>query len=311
MSFVSREIIEDHANAGELAHVMKIFLGEGIRKKALTPERLTIMRDDPYSVYGAIPCLSDRLDLFVTKIATLVTQKNRSPVDNKDTVQGYVTAFSVKTGQPLGIFDGAAITDLKCAAITALMTDLCSKKSSKSLGLIGTGAVAYQQLKGIATIRDIDDISIYGRNSEKVALFIEKIRPLFNKKCSISNVDSPRMAALNRDIVCTATSTYEPLLTEHVFTDHTHINCLGSHTPNSREISHDILAAQTLIVEDRQTAEKEAGELHHRAFELEDIIGDETLIDELKNKNTIFSSVGHGILDTIVVKYLLDSGIRP
>jgi ornithine cyclodeaminase len=82
-----------------------------------------------------------------------------------------------------------------------------------------------------------------------------------------------------------------------------HINCMGGHTVESREVPLELLRASTLIVEDLPTAIAEAGEVHANAITLGQLVQGDS--GPLRAVRTIFSSTGHAFLDVITTAHLL------
>ena len=212
-----------------------------------------------------------------------------------------VVVFSTATGELLATLDGAALTDVKCAAVTALVTDRCALLDARTLGVVGTGALAWQQIRGVAAVRDLTAVTVYGRNEEKAGAFAARVRGLLGIEVRVARELGE--AVERQDVVCTATTSSEPLLTGYTLAAPVHVNCMGSHTPASREVSREQLAASTLVVEDRATAVAEAGEIHRDALELEDMLA---AGDSLRSERTIFSSTGHAFLDLVTAAHVVN-----
>lgn len=272
-------------------------LGAGFRHKALTPQRFMTEWPDPYSVFGAMPSVSREHGVFVTKVAALVERPG------KPTINAVVVVFSTVTGELLAMLDGAALTDVKCAAVTALVTDRCALREARTLGVVGTGALAWQQIRGVHAVRDLATVTVYGRNAEKAGMFAARARELLGDGIEVRVARELRDAVERQDIVCTATTSSEPLLAGCAIAAPTHVNCMGSHTPTSREVGRELLTASTLVVEDRATAVAEAGELHRDALELEDVLA---AGDSLRAERTIFSSTGHAFLDLVTAAHVVN-----
>ncbi|MEV6238201.1 hypothetical protein [Lentzea sp. NPDC051838] len=269
-------------------------LATGGRHKALTPQRFMTEWDDPYSVFGAMPSVSREHGVFVTKVAALVEKPG------KPSISAVVVVFSTTTGELLATLDGAALTDVKCAAVTALVTDRCTPSDTGKLGVVGTGALAWQQVRGVHAVRDLTAVTVYGRNVDKAEAFVKRARDLLGDEVEVRVARELGEAVERQDVVCTATTSSEPLLAG--FSLPAHVNCMGSHTPASREVSLEQLSASTLVVEDRATAVAEAGEIHRHALELEDVLA---AGDALRSERTIFSSTGHAFLDLVTAAHVV------
>ncbi len=271
-------------------------LAAGDRHKASTPRRFMAEWGDPYSVFGAMPSISRAHGVFVTKVAALVEKPG------KPTITAVVVVFSTTTGELLAVLDGAALTNVKCAAVTALVTDRCAIREARTLGVVGTGVLAWQQVLGVKAVRDLAAVTVHGRDLHRARRFAARARTLFGDGVEVRVARDLADAVERQDVVCTATTSSEPLLTGGSVVAPVHVNCMGSHTPTSREVGGDLLAASTLVVEDRATAIAEAGEVHRTALELEDVLA---AGDSLRVERTIFSSTGHAFLDLVAAAHVV------
>jgi ornithine cyclodeaminase/alanine dehydrogenase-like protein (mu-crystallin family) len=83
---------------------------------------------------------------------------------------------------------------------------------------------------------------------------------------------------------------------------HVHVNCMGAHTVESRELPADLLATSVVIVEDVGTAIAEAGMSHAGAIELAALTAPGTT--DLAHRRTVFASTGCAYLDLITCAHL-------
>lgn len=285
----------------ELATRMSSAYAAGLNG-VIVPLRSSIQRKQPFFAFDTMPAYSEAHRLFVAKIGAVIPQQN----PEQKSVHAVVVAFSATSGRPIAFFDGDAATHLKCAAVTALVTDLCAADDAQVMGLIGSGAQARAQLRAVAAVRPLKQVNVYSRNESRVALFISENQPRF-PGITLTACCSAEESVRDADIVSTATTSVDPVVTaQSLERSGLHINCLGNHTPQSREIPIEILESRSvLIVEDLRTAIEEAGEVHRMAVTL-DQIGDLGL-ERLKRERTVFSSTGHAFLDLLTVDHLMES----
>lgn len=241
----------------------------------------------------AMPALAPELDLYVTKLATIAP---RPAGDPRPAVTAVVVAFSSRTGALRTILDGAHVTRLKCAAVSALVTDRCAAPDARVLALAGTGAQARAQIRAACAVRPITELRVWSRTPGRAAAFAAEHTSL-RVSAHAELADATRGA----DIIATATMASTPLGAFPQLAPHVHINCMGGHTPASRELPRELLQTSTLIVEHRPTAIAEAGPLHATALELADLFA----APDLQRTRTIFSSTGHAALDVLTTAHLL------
>ena len=67
--------------------------------------------------------------------------------------------------------DASYLTRLRTGAMTAIATDKLARQNAKSLGVIGTGNMAFEQVLGVVEVRDIQKfISITARLKKQNSL---------------------------------------------------------------------------------------------------------------------------------------------
>ncbi|MCB5164176.1 ornithine cyclodeaminase family protein [Streptomyces bambusae] len=285
-----------------LAEAMGDAVRSGSVARMLVPRRETV--EDAAGVkFISMPAVSPDHDLYINKVATIVA----TPVAGRGTtVTSRVPMFSASTGRHLGMLDGAVVTNLKCAAVTALVTDRCAAPDSRVLGIIGSGVQARQQFLGVSAVRDLAEVRVFSRDGRRAAAFARDIETMASAAGSPVEVvvcDSAGEAGSGADILSTATTSVTPLPIPTDLPAHVHINCMGAHTTESRELPADLLGTSLVIVEDLATAIAEAGASHSAAVELDALFGPGAA--RLAERRTVFASTGCAYLDLITCAHLI------
>jgi ornithine cyclodeaminase/alanine dehydrogenase-like protein (mu-crystallin family) len=281
---------------------MRAGLRSGAVRRMIVPPRETV-EDTAGTKFISMPAVSPDYDLYINKVATIVAP---GAPGRGATVTSVVPVFSASSGRYLGALDGTTVTNLKCAAVTALVTDRCAAKDSQVLGIIGSGVQARQQYLGVAAVRDVGEVRVFSPNPCHAAAFAADVMAMAARAgASVSVVvcDSAASASEDVDILITATVSADPLPISRRLPGHVHVNCVGAHTVRSRELPEDLLGSSVLIVEDRRTAVAEAGPLHSAALELDAL--DTPTAAGFDTRRTIFSSTGCAYLDLITCAYLV------
>ncbi|MBB3660998.1 ornithine cyclodeaminase/alanine dehydrogenase-like protein (mu-crystallin family) [Rhizobium sp. BK650] len=296
--FIGYETIYCRPDIVGLAGLMRQSYASPLNRVTI-PLRTTIKGGGDSVVLNAMPAYSEQHDLFVTKIGSVVPRPNSSSAS----VHAVVIAFSATTGHPIGIFDGQAITHLKCAAVTALVTDYCASPEANIMGLVGTGVQAREQLHAVAAVRDIREVRVHSRDPKRVGAFIGEHESQY-PWVKFVGCNSSEEVTQEADVLSTATTSAEPVIgTTALERAALHINCFGYHTRDSRELPLQVLERDSiLIVEDVQTAVEEAGDVHQGALSLDRL--NQIDRDVLQSTRTIFSSTGHALLDLLTVHYV-------
>lgn len=289
-----------------LAGAMRAGLRSGAVGRMIVPPRETA-QDATGTKFISMPAVSPDYDLYINKVATIVAP---GAPGRGATVTSIVPMFSASSGRYLGALDGTVVTNLKCAAVTALVTDRCAAKSCGILGIIGSGVQARQQYLGVSAVRDVREVRVFSPNPDHAAAFAADVTAMAERTgtartdsaVSVVVCGSAGEASEGVDILVTATVSSDPLPISSRLPGHVHVNCVGAHTVASRELSRDLLRTSVLIVEDRRTAVAEAGPLHSEALELDAL--DTPAAAGLDGQRTIFSSTGCAYLDLITCAHL-------
>lgn len=285
-----------------LADEMRAALRSGAVGRMIVPPR-EVVEDAAGTKFVSMPAISPDYDLYINKTATIMAE---NAPGRAATVTSVVPIFSVTSGRLRGVLEGSAVTNLKCAAVTAMVTDRCAAADSRVLGIIGAGVQARQQFLGVSAVRDIEEVRVYSRDHGNAAAFargVAEVAAGAGTRVSVRVCDSARAASEGVDVLATATTSVRPLPISTELPDHVHINCMGAHTVESRELPADVLRASVLIVEDRNTAIAEAGLLHHAAVELG--VLETSGATGLPHQRTVFSSTGCAYLDLITCAHLV------
>ena len=288
-----------------LAGEMRAGLRRGDVRRMTVPLR-EVLTDAAGTRYLSMPAVSPDYGLFITKTATILPQSARGA---GATVASVVSVFSATSGRFLGTMDGAAVTNLKCAAVTALVTDRCAARTSRVLGIIGSGVQAREQYRAVSAVRDLEEVRVHSRTAAHAAAFAAHIARVSAGGVRVVVCDSAAEASRGVDVLATTTTSAQPLPISAELPDHVHVNCVGAHTVQARELDADLLRRSVLIVEDRATAVAEAGELHRAAVELDAL--DSPAADGFAGRRTVFSSTGCASLDLITCAHLVAAGAGP
>jgi ornithine cyclodeaminase/alanine dehydrogenase-like protein (mu-crystallin family) len=132
---------------------------------------------------------------------------------------------------------------------------------------------------------------------------------------------SPAEALAGADIVCTATTSVEPVFADRDVAPGTHINAVGSYKPTVREIPAETVRRARVVVDHRPAALAEAGDLiipmeqgliekNHIFAELGDIVAGIKKGRESPEQVTLFKSVGVAVQDMAAANQVLAGAER-
>jgi ornithine cyclodeaminase len=304
---LSEAAIAARADLPRLVCELEAALAAGQHERARIPLREVIDLDEPRAAFLSMPAVSRPLGLYITKVATVF---DRAPGDPRPVVSAVVAAFSARTGELLAILDGAAVTALRCAAAAALVTDRCARVDARILAIAGTGVQARQQAIAVCAVRPIEEIRVWSHRLARAAAFAEELRGMAaagglddRREVRVSPWESLDEAVRDADVIGTATASRAPIGGFAALAPDVHVNCMGGHALESRELPLEVLRSSTLVVEDVPTAVREAGPVHAGAISLGELVARD--VTPLRAGRTVFSSTGHAFLDLIATAHLL------
>jgi len=241
-----------------------------------------------------------------------------NPAIGKDAHQGAVMLFSRDTGEMIALVNASEITAIRTAAVSAVATRLLSREDAHELAIIGAGVQARTHFAALDVVREITQARVACRNIEHAQELVREMQPRFS--FPIKAVETNEEAVRGADLIVTATSSQEPVLNKDWISAGAHVNAIGTHSPNSREIDSATMAAARIFVDRRESALNEAGDYLLAAKEglidADSIVGEigELLIGTKHGRNsvneiTLFKSLGLAIEDVACAEYLYQKAL--
>lgn len=241
---------------------------------------------------------------FGTKLVTVLPN---NPARGLPAVQSAVVMFDPDTGTPAALLDGGALTAIRTGAVSGLATDLLARRDASRVAIIGSGVQARTQLEAVCCVREIESVFVWSRTASHAAAFAGEMALRDGLPEKIAVASSVEAAVAGADIVCTATSSHAPLLlAEHIHAG-LHINAIGSYTPEMRELDPTILGTARVVVDQREAALAEAGEViaalreglidRDGLVELGDVVTGAAAGRKEPEQVTVFKSVGLAVQD--------------
>lgn len=229
---------------------------------------------------------------------------------NIPTIQGVYIHSNKKTGELMAILDGKSLTTFRTAAVSALASSYLSRRNSRSLLMMGTGALAPALIKAHCQVRPIDHVFIWGRNYDKAQILSSSLSINNVEIQAIENIHSKLGEA---DIISCATLAETPILLGENIVEGQHIDLVGSFKPTMRETDSQVVQKASIYI-DTEMAILESGDLHqpisNGVISKDDILGDLFDLcksDDYKRQNdteiTLFKSVGYALEDLAASEY--------
>jgi ornithine cyclodeaminase len=242
-----------------------------------------------------------------------------NPALGKDAHQGVVLLLDPATGEPRAVVDASAITAVRTAAVSAVATDVLARPDATCLTVFGTGVQARWHVPAIAAVRRLAEVRVVGRDAARTAVFASAL----SDHCGLTvrPYTDPRPALAGADIVVTATTATTPVLRYAWLAPGTHVNAVGACAPTARELDTETVARARLVVDRRESALTEAGDLiiaraevglgaDHIAAELGEVLTGAVPGRRDTTELTVFESLGLAVQDLAAAGYVHERALH-
>jgi ornithine cyclodeaminase len=176
----------------------------------------------------------------------------------EDAHQGAVVLFSGETGAPLAFLNASAVTAIRTAAVSAVATRALARKDAGDLALVGSSVQATTHLEALACVRRLRKVRVASRDPEHARAFARRESARYS--FPIEAVGSVEDAVKGADLIVTATSSPVPVLRREWVKAGAHLNVIGASLKDRREVDGATVAASSLFVDRRESAQNEAGD---------------------------------------------------
>lgn len=223
------------------------------------------------------------------------------------TIQGLYVLMDAATLTPHTLIDGTAITGIRTAAVSAVALEVMAPDTVGEAVIFGTGPQARSHAAALLELRAVDRISLVGRDLGRAADCAEDVGRL-GAPCRVITPEDAEDAVRQAQVIICATSSPTPVLESDWVADGAAVVAVGSHSPDRRELDGELLRRSLVVVEDIETALREAGDvvlaIDESALRREDLITMASLargdVARPTDRPSVFKSVGMSWQDLVV-----------
>lgn len=175
------------------------------------------------------------------------------------TTSGLVVLLDEQTGAPCALIDGTFLTAWRTGAAGGVAAKWLSHPEARVAAMLGAGAQARTQLMAMDTVRPLEVVRVWSRDGQSARALAESLQPELNARIEVAATVA---AALDgAQLVCSATPATEPLFSADMLQRGAHLTSVGSFQPQMVEVDPALAGCARVVVDDRQAALEEAGEL--------------------------------------------------
>jgi ornithine cyclodeaminase/alanine dehydrogenase len=252
---------------------------------------------------GGDPAADDPGTLTI-KIVT-VYNDNRAHYD-LPTIHGVLLLHDARTGKPLALIDAEHLTAMRTGAVSGVATRWLARPDAAVVTLFGAGVQAATQLLAMAAVRPLRRVHVVALGD--INPFCAQMTAQLD--VPVTPAADTRAAVEAADLLCTATNSPTPLFDGAWLQPGTHLNAIGAYTKTMRELDSEAVRRSRVIVDRRQAAQVEAGDLvipiqegaiapDHVAGELAELVTGCIAGRTTPQEITLFKSVGLALQDAV------------
>jgi ornithine cyclodeaminase len=261
-------------------------------------------------MWGIMPGDLSALSTFGAKLVSVFHDPDRP---GRTRHQGVVIAFDGVTGAVSCIADAEPITKIRTACATAAATDALARADADVLAIFGGGVQAEAHLRALPLVRKFREILLWGRSPEKARALAEAMSGLIGQP--ITSIADGADAARRADVICTVTSSPEPVLFDDWVKPGTHINLVGSSMLGPVEVDSALVARARYVADYRPGALAQGAELAaaraagaiddgYAVLEIGEVLAGRIAGRESDDQVTVYKSLGHVAQDLAAADYL-------
>lgn len=223
------------------------------------------------------------------------------------------TLFDARNGVPLAHLDGNEITSRRTAAASALAARFLSRSDATRLLVVGAGRVASLIPDAYRAVREIRQVWVWDIDPSLAESLAGRLR---DKGWDARRAHDLPAAVARADIISCATLSTEPLVLGAWLQPGTHLDLIGSFTPEMRETDAECLARGRVFV-DTEEAGAKSGDLvqpirngvlglDQIQATLSELCGDPARGRRGESEITVFKAVGSALEDLAVASLAYD-----
>lgn len=273
------------------------------RGDAVLPLRSMVWMPDRSGLLGLMPAYLGTPTSLGLKVISYLPANHGT---ERDSHQGAVLLFDTATGNLLAVIDASSITAIRTAAVSGLATRLLARENAGDLAILGSGVQAESHLDAMRAVRPLRRVRVWSIHPAAARSFAERMSP--RAGVAIEPVATAQAAVAGADIICTTTASPTPVLEGSWIAPGAHVNAVGACFAANRELDTAAVVRSRVIVDRRESALAEAGDLlipmkegaidaTHIAGELGDVLLRRVEGRRATSEVTLFKSLGIAVED--------------
>lgn len=237
-----------------------------------------------------------------------------NPARGLPRIQGVFVLFDPPGLTPSAVLDARALTALRTAAVSGLATRYLARPDASRLVILGAGPQAHAHLLAMHALFDLSKVTVVSRTRAGA----EELAVRAREELGLAAVVAGPEAVADADVICACTTSRTPVFDGALLPEGVHVNAVGAYRPDMQEVDAATLAGSAVVVESREAALAESGDLIVAAREagwdpaaiaadLIEVVRDGVAVRTAAAQRTLFESVGMAFEDLVIARAVLEA----
>jgi alanine dehydrogenase len=209
-----------------------------------------------HGFFGVMPAALDTPPAAGAKLVTVVPSNHERGLPSH---LATIVLLNAQTGALEAILDGRYITEARTAAVSAVSARHLARRDARVAAIIGSGVQARSHADALSRVLQLQQFRVWSPSAahrEAAARDMERATDV-----AAVAATSARNAVEGADVVVLVTSAVTPVIEDAWITDGVHVIGVGACRPTQREMPAALIGRARLVVDSRDAAIKEAGDI--------------------------------------------------
>lgn len=271
--------------------------------RTVQPVRSAVTVGPPGHYLGVMPGLLKESGALGAKLVNVVPA---NPARGLSSHLGVIVLFEAETGILRAVMDARYVTEVRTAAVSAVSVRRMARPDASRLAIIGTGVQARSHLECLSSLRRLSRVAAWGPDARQLSDYARDMSA--HARLDVQAAGSAEEAVRGADLVVLATASPDPVIDNAWVSPGTHVVSVGACRPDQREMDPCLVARSHLVVDSRDSALLESGDIvqgiregrfgaDHVAGELGGVIAGTVAGRSHNDEVTIFKSLGLAVED--------------
>jgi alanine dehydrogenase len=256
MLVVSENEVKDLLDLDELIAALEQAHIQFSAGRVVMPVRLVVPLPEIQGRISAMPAFMSEGQALGIKI---ISYFRDNPKQGLPPILATISLYSAETGKLLVLMDGVYITAIRTACASAVATKALARPETPVLGILGAGTQARTHIRAVSRVRSVERVLIWSPSKVNAIYVREELEDELG--LPIQPQESAEAVVRGADILTAVTDSAEPVLEAGWLKPGVHINAVGSHRPDAREMGSDTVKRATVVVDSLDAVNTECGDI--------------------------------------------------